>query len=59
MLVVVVMVCEKMTQNQNEPKIFTQISQGRWDFFPDLELEQALFMLKICLLEIQQMSLII
>ena len=55
---VVVMVCKK-TSKPNETRIFAKSIQGRWTIFLYSELEQALFIFKICLLEIPQISLFI
>ena len=41
----------------NVTRIFAQSRQGRWIFFLGLELEQAVFMLNVYLLEIPQISL--
>ena len=52
------MVCRKNSK-LNETWIFAQFRRGRRGFFLDLVLEQALSMLKNCLLEIPQVSHII
>ena len=54
----VVMVC-KQNSKSKDTRIFAQSCKSRWSFFFDLELEQALFMLKKYNLEITQMSQII
>ena len=54
---VVVLVCDKKKAKLNEKGISAKSHQCRWILFFDLELEQTLFILKICLLEIQQISI--
>lgn len=60
MLEVVLMICEQ-NSNQIEIKLILNVKcfQGRWIFFLDLKMEQALFYVKNFLLEIPSISLII
>ena len=56
MLGVVVKVC-KNDSKPNETRIFAQSCLGRWILFLGLELEQAFFIIKICILKYKKFYL--